>query len=470
MFRKGLDLDRRYFIKASSLALVGGGLFIPGPVMPGVGAARFELTASKGDFRFEQDQKSPNQLMFFNQAIPGPVIRLPQGKESIIEFYNDLDEPTSVHWHGLRIDNKMDGVPGMTQDPVQPGESFQYRLRPPDAGTYWYHSHLRSWAQLALGLAGILIVEEDQPPRVDQDLIFAIDDWRLDDNLQFDSASLGSLHDWSHGGRLGTWITINGRLDHPYRVSKGERIRFRMLNIANARIMKLRINQPLSRVIAIDGQPVKPYELTSGVITLAPGQRADLIIDISGEPGSSSPIELLIRDQSYPISSFEVNANTKRGEMLESPITLPPNPMNRIQLPQTSQQVPLHIGGGAMGSMKQAIYQGKEMGIRELVQHKKIWAFNGVAGLSDTPLFKVRRGTAISLNIDNDNAWPHAIHIHGHHFIDQKQPGVWRDTALIERQQKGSLRFVADNPGKWLIHCHMIEHQAAGMITWFEVT
>ena len=234
--------------------------------------------------------------------------------------------------------------------------------------------------------------------------------------------------------------------------------------------MKLRINQPLSRVIAIDGQPVKPYELTSGVVTLAPGQRSDLIIDISSEPGSSSPIELLIRDQTYTISSFEVDDNTKREEMLESSIALPQNPMNQIELPQSSQQVPLHIGGGAMGGMRQAIYQGREMGIQELIQNKKIWAFNGVAGLPETPLFKVRRGSAISLNINNDNAWAHAIHIHGHHFIDDKQPGVWRDTALFARREKGSLRFVADNRGKWLIHCHMIEHQAGGMITWFEVT
>ena len=111
-------MDRRYFIKASSLALMGGGMFIPGPVMPGTGAARFELTASKGNFKFEQDQQTPTQLMFYNQTIPGPVIRIPQNQESIIVLHNDLDEPTSVHWHGLRIDNEMDGVPGMTQKPV----------------------------------------------------------------------------------------------------------------------------------------------------------------------------------------------------------------------------------------------------------------------------------------------------------------------------------------------------------------
>ena len=80
-----------------------------------------------------------------------------------------------------------------------------------------------------------------------------------------------------------------------------------------------------------------------------------------------------------------------------------------------------------------------------------------------------RRGTAVSLQIINDNGWPHAMHVHGHHFVDDREPGVWRDTSLFARGEKSSLRFVADNPGKWLIHCHMTEHMAAGMVTWFQV-
>ena len=138
-----------------------------------------------------------------------------------------------MHWHGLRIDNAMDGVPGMTQAAVLPGESFEYRFTPPDAGTFWYHSHQRSWAQQALGLAGVLIVDEDDPPRVDQDLVFAIDDWRLDDEMQMDTQSLGSLHDWSHGGRMGNVITVNGETDKRFSVASGERLRLRLINIAN---------------------------------------------------------------------------------------------------------------------------------------------------------------------------------------------------------------------------------------------
>lgn len=463
-------MDRRSFVKASCATLVGGSLLRPLSGLSTTAPTKHQLTASEGVYKFDQDQPTPSDVMFYNQSIPGPILRIQQGEESIIQFHNALQEPSSIHWHGLRIENAMDGVPGMTQALVQPGETFDYRLTPPDAGTYWYHSHQRTWAQLALGLAGVLIVEEEQPPVVDQDLVFAIDDWRVSEDLQIDTSSLGSMHDWSHGGRMGNIITVNGEMARTFPVATGERIRLRLLNIANSRIMTLRFNQPDISVIAVDGQPVKTQTLDTGIITLAPGQRSDLIIDISSEPNSSSAIELLIKDQAYQVASFETTATAKRESLLDSSIALPDNPVNEIVLPNKFVQIPLHIGGGAMGRMNKAIYQGEEMDIRELVQNNQIWALNGIAGLSEAPLFSVKRGTAISLDVENDNVWPHAMHVHGHHFIDDENINEWRDTALFNRRDRRSLKMITDNPGKWLIHCHMIEHQASGMVTWFEVT
>ena len=85
------------------------------------------------------------------------------------------------------------------------------------------------------------------------------------------------------------------------------------------------------------------------------------------------------------------------------------------------------------------------------------------------PLFRVKSGTAVRLEAVNDNAWPHVMHVHGHHFVHDKSPGIWRDSVLFERGETGTMSFIADNPGKWLIHCHMVEHMAAGMAAWFEV-
>lgn len=459
---------RRRFIKtaAAGLAASAGLRPLPAPA----GQPDFKLVASHGEASFNLQQEAPIRVMHYNKSIPGPVLRIPQGRESVILFENVLDEPSTVHWHGLRIDNAMDGVPGMTQAPVQPGETFEYRLTPPDAGTCWYHTHQRSWAQIALGLAGVLIVEEADPPRVDRDLVFALDDWRLDKEQRFDRGSLGSMHDWSHAGRTGNVITVNGRTDTAFAVARGERIRLRLVNIANARVMNLLLNEPGVSVIAIDGQPVEPFTPAGGRIRLAPGQRNDVIIDLQGEPGQRSPIEVVIGEYAYEVAVFDYAQKPRREQPLDSPVRLAPNPAQRARLPQEFQHVSVLMQGGAMGGMRSAIYQDREMGLRELIENRMVWAINGVAGLPQEPLFRVGRGSAISLDVVNDNSWPHAMHIHGHHFICYRTPDYWRDTALFERGEQGSIRFIADNPGKWLIHCHMVEHMDGGMQTWFEVT
>ena len=431
----------------------------------------FRLVASPGETRFSPDQAKPTRVLHYNQSVPGPVIRIPQGQESIIQFENALDAPGSVHWHGLRIENAMDGVPGMTQPPVAPGDRFEYRLNPPDAGSYWYHTHHRSWEQMAMGLAGVLIVEEPNPPKVDQDLVIAVDDWRLDEDRQIDRDSFGSMRDWSHAGRLGNFLTVNGQTDPEFPVARGERVRLRLVNIANARVMNLLLHEAEMSVIAVDGQPVEPIRLEQGRIRLAPGQRTDVMVDMLGKPGDRSLIEVVIGEYAYEVGSFVYADKPRRQLPLEDSIRLPPNPLHALPLPERYQSVPLVMQGGAMGSMRSAEFKGQDMEIRELVrEHRQAWAINGVAGLPEAPLFRVKRGSAISLDIVNDNRWPHAMHVHGHHFIDSRRPGIWRDTALFSSGEEASLRFVADNPGKWLIHCHMVEHMAGGMNTWFEVT
>ena len=463
-------MHRRRFLQAAASGLLGGTLLPAGAVAAANDRTPVRLRAAPGEYRLHPTKTEPATLMQFNASIPGPVLRIPRGRETLIRFDNALDEPSSVHWHGLRIANAMDGVPGMTQPAVEPGQSFDYVLNPPDAGTYWYHTHLRSWAQMALGLAGVLIVEEDTPPAVDRDLVIAIDDWRIDREGRFDAVSLGHLHDWSHAGRIGNLITVNGKTGTRYAVRGGERIRLRLVNIANARTMTLQINEPLLQVVAIDGQPVEPFAPRDGRLTLAVGQRVDVVVDFAGAPGQSSTIELLVRDNAYAIVGFDYGNATLRDSPLESPLRLPPNPLHRIALPDEFLQVPLRLQGGAMSRFSGATVDGREMTIPELVERKLVWAMNGVAGLPEAPLFRVARGTAVSLELDNDTSWPHAMHLHGHHFVRASAPGIWRDTVLLERGERDALRFVADNPGRWLIHCHMAEHMAGGMLSWFEVT
>ena len=158
--------------------------------------------------------------------MPGPVIRVRQGERVRRRFVNELPQASTVHWHGIRIENAMDGVPELTQAAVPPGGSFLYDFVAPDAGTYWYHSHNLTWEQLARGLYGALIVEEaDGGPEVDRDELLLIDDWRLTPEAQIDQR-FGAMGDRSHGlsGRLGNWVTINGVSDWRREVRRHERL------------------------------------------------------------------------------------------------------------------------------------------------------------------------------------------------------------------------------------------------------
>jgi FtsP/CotA-like multicopper oxidase with cupredoxin domain len=465
-------MKRRDFLKGAA----GGVAWLVAPLRVTGGEATrvFELQAQEGMTRLHSESTVGTAVWQYNQQTPGPVIRVRQGERLQIPFHNRLAQPTSVHWHGLRIPNPMDGVPGMTQSPIEPDGQFLYDFSPPDAGTFWYHTHNRSWEQMARGLQGALIVEEREPIQVDQDLVWVVDDWLIDEDASIDESSLGNLHDWAHAGRLGNLLTVNGKVRPEYPAIRGERIRLRLINVANARTMSLRFTAVSPRVIAIDGQPVEPVELPNRELLLASGQRMDLILDMDMDPGGRSMLEYFTGDQSLTAASFKLDPKrVLRERPLVSPIRLPENPLNRSLDIPNALQLDLKIEGGAMGRLREARFDGRTLPIRELIKEKKIWAMNGNAGLPKSPLFTAKRGQSVVLKMANDNSWPHAMHVHGHHFrnpdADRGLAGAWRDTVLLAAGERTRMAFVADNPGKWLIHCHMIEHQAGGMVTWFEV-
>ena len=200
----------------------------------------------------------------------------------------------------------MDGVPELTQAAVPSGGSFLYDFVASDAGTYWYHSHNRTWEQLARGLYGALIVEDaDGGPEVDRDELLLIDDWRLTPEPQIDQR-FGAMGDRSHGGRLGNWVTINGASGWRREVRPNERLRLRLTNAANARILVLELHGLEGWVVALDGQPLAAPERV-GRLLLAPGQRADLIVDATAGEGSDALLVSLERDGGYAIATFRVD-------------------------------------------------------------------------------------------------------------------------------------------------------------------
>ncbi|WP_227010516.1 multicopper oxidase family protein [Pelagibius marinus] len=469
-------LSRRRLLQGGlALSALGLGL----PRLPALAAEPRILTAGPGEALLLEAGQPKTRTWLYDGVSPGPIIRARQGEEVFVRLKNGLDQPTTIHWHGIRIDNAMDGVAGLTQDPIAPGETFDYRFTVPDAGTFWYHPHNRSWEQVARGLYGLLIVEEkDGWGGAKQDIAIVADDWRLGEDGQLDEASFAHMMDWSHAGRLGNTLTLNGQdqLDIP--VTSGERIRLRLCNTCNARILELRIEHPGIWVVAEDGQPVPPRELTDGYIALSPGERVDLIIDMILDPGSTATITEVSADQRLVAGHLVYHPSDQLVHTKPSPVpppALPANPLSTNLDLAGAQAVELLLEGGAMGNMAQATYQGETLAIRDLVGKGQVWALNGTAGMTDTPLFSAPRGRSVTIDMRNDTAWPHAMHFHGHHFKVVERNGkptgseAWKDTVLLERLESAKIAFVADNPGKWMIHCHMLEHQAAGMTTWFRV-
>ena len=470
-------IDRRNFIKAGAAAT----LAVPfatlalAKVEPGV----FELRAQKASISLAGVKYGASNLWLYNGETPGPEIRVSQGDRVRVRFTNELDEPTSIHWHGIRIENAMDGVAGLTQDPVQPGDSFDYDFIVPDAGTFWYHAHKKSWEQVARGLYGPLIVDESEPSfDRDHDITLTIDDWRLGRDGTLQLASLGAFMDWTHAGRLGNWVTTNGKSQPEFELKTGENYRIRLINASNARILQISPKKMGARVLGFDGFVFDEVGDSPERLVLTPAQRVDLLISASSvgdkamtEVGDFALEELSGRNALH-IAKFKFVESS--GD-LAKPVILRPN---NVKLPDlaNAKRMPLVMAGGAMGRLGKIVFEGKELNNDDIERTKQVWTFNGVANLAKAPFFSIERGETVIIETENQTGWLHGMHVHGHHFQvvslngNELEEKHWRDTFIIDRKETVGIAFVADNPGKWLFHCHMLEHAAAGMTTWFEVT
>ncbi|WP_412563648.1 multicopper oxidase domain-containing protein [Thalassobius sp. MITS945101] len=194
-----MPLTRRQFVTRSAMAsaLLGQGL-------PSFAKADLtEITARSGKVQLAPADYPMTEVWGYDGLAPGPVLRFQQGERLQRRLVNALEQPTSIHWHGIRIDNAMDGVPGLTQAAVPPGGHFDYDFALPDAGSYWYHAHWASPEQVGRGLHGALIVEEDEAPEVDRDEVLVLDDWRLNPEDAQIMADFDNRHDLSHAGRYG---------------------------------------------------------------------------------------------------------------------------------------------------------------------------------------------------------------------------------------------------------------------------
>ena len=459
-------LSRRQFLNfsAATIALTS----LPNQIKSNQLIRNYKLTAEITPHSFDKKGLLDN-LWLYNKQTPGPVIEAEENDIIRIEFVNNLNEASTIHWHGIKNINRMDGVPYLTQDPVQPGETYIYEFPVNNAGTFWYHAHFETWKQISKGLYGPLIVKNHLDKQFDNDIIILADDWRLNKNYQLDKKSLGSLHDWSHAGRIGNWLTINGKKFPEYSVNKNGYARLRFINASNARILSFGSSLNGMRIISIDGMSVEPF--IQDKFDLGPGQRVDLLI----KTDDMSTIDFFEVSGKKPLNAFKLNVNqsskkniVKKDIKLQSFKKIPPYKNPKI--------LKIHMQGGAMGNLAKAYFEGEEKNFRSLaMEDKKFWAFNKEVGNYEHSLASIKKGEIIILDVWNDSRWPHSMHLHGNHFyVESKEFSdnhklILRDTYLMQPGEKSKFTYLADNPGKWLFHCHMLEHASSGMIGYIEV-
>lgn len=343
MFIDGNSISRRAFLLTSAAAT----LLTATPAQAG-SAKEYRIVAKPGRKRLLGRNQAETDVWAYDGEIPGPTLRLRQGEPVRIVVENNLDQDTTVHWHGIRLPNAMDGVPGLTQPPIKPGETFTYEFTPPDAGTFWYHPHAHSLEQLGHGLAGALIVEEREPVPFDRDIAWMLMDWRLTEEGRI-APGFGNSMEAAMSGRIGNLVAVNGAVVSDQPVQAGERLRLRLVNASLARIMALRIEDHRPIVIAIDGQPCEPHEPEGGRFFLGPAMRIDLMLEMRGEPGRRyAVIDDYYDGIAYTLTSLVYDDRPPLNGMPDRPSALARNPLPEPEL-GSAERHELILQGGMMG-------------------------------------------------------------------------------------------------------------------------
>ncbi|WP_353682566.1 multicopper oxidase family protein [Mesorhizobium sp.] len=428
-------------------------------------AADLTLTASMLRHSILPDTVTDG-MMSFNAGGPPPVLRLRQGKQCSIDVVNNLDEATVVHWHGLRIANAMDGVPYLTQPPIAPGQSFRYTLTSLDAGTYWYHPHCNTLEQMARGLTGVLVVEDEKDPGFDQDLPLNIRDFRLGGDGQF--IDLFRARNAARGGTLGTVATVNWEVAPVYDLPAGSLVRLRLAVTDVTRVGTYDLKGGAAQVIAIDANPLAQPIAPEGIV-IAPGQRADIALRVPDSEGEI--VSLTLRTPQGPRTLVRFRPFSRSaGRKLEELHPLRPNPVPEPDL-ANAETIDFVFGWSPGGDAPVSSICGT-LGYT-------FWSINRTAGQTDIPgpgdpLAVLKQGKSYILRLRNETPNDHPIHLHGMSFSllrsDKRAVApLLTDTALLQSQETMEVALVADNPGDWAFHCHVIEHQKTGLTGYLRV-
>ncbi len=443
-----------------------------------LGPGETVLTALERPFRLAGQTRTIPAWLYGETAFP--VFRTRVGETVRVRLNNQLREHTTIHWHGIRVPNAMDGVPYVTQTPVLPGEDFLYEFIPPDPGLFFFHPHCNTAEQFGRGLAGILIVDDDSAPQFDDDVFCALRDWRVDGQGNF--LPFITNEGAGRAGSFGDLRTTNLQIAPEIEVPAGADIRLRIANLDPTRNGEIGISGAEGFVIAIDGNAVTPFSLTSW--RLGPAMRLELCVRTPPNGGAFTLLDYF-SEEPVTLAAFNARGAARRtGEF--SPAALPPVRITEPDIANTSLRV-MELSASAVATQYPdlapiVLPDGRVINLLDSLctSAETLWAVDGQTWPEQghenapPPILRFARGETAYIEFFNSSRFPHPMHLHGHSFkvlsaSELPRPVHWADTVLVMPDERVRIAFVADNPGNWMLHCHIIEHQETGMMAWFQV-
>jgi FtsP/CotA-like multicopper oxidase with cupredoxin domain len=451
-----------------------------------------------------------NTMFAFNGQHPGPLIEVERGSRLTVILSNRLPQPTSIHWHGIRLDNPNDGTPGLTQPAVPPDSGFTYQLRFPDAGIYWYHPHVREDVQQELGLYGNLLVRPapgGEYGPVDQEAVLMLDDLLVSDEGIVPLGRESPTH--ALMGRFGNLLLVNGEPGYRLDVTQGDVVRFFFTNAANARTLNLSFPGARMKVVASDVGAYQHEEWIESLV-IAPAER--YVVDVQFARRGRVPLLNRVRGLDHLYGRFfsqrdtigvvevgpkknprdltrdfrELRRNEKASRELEQfrrmagqaarktlILTLEardlPNISKRLMQLDSIYFAPVEWSG----TMPMMNWASTGRQIRWILR-------DADTGQENMDLhWHLRRGEPVRIRLVNErrsvHAMQHPIHLHGQRFIvlaingEQNRNLVWKDTVLVPAGGTVDILLDPSNPGRWMAHCHISEHLSAGMMMGFTV-
>lgn len=418
----------------------------------------------------------------FNGSVPGTQIRVTEGETVKIKLKNELTEPVAIHWHGIHVPNEMDGIPGVTQNAVQPGETFTYEFTPTVPGTYMYHTHQNAVNQLDMGLYGSFIVEPKEKT-YDQDYTLMLDEWISqpeESNMEMSTNESGHMNHGDMSGEHGSSsnesnntgmghnmsaydiFTMNGKSGdsiEPLKVKEGETVRIRLANIGYLS-HKMHLHGHKYKVVAIDGQELsEPMEINDELIAIAPGERYDIEF-VADNPGNWY---------------LEEHGDGKGVDGMKAVIQYEGTNKSKDKSDQNND-LPLFAFTNNGGTNKGGFTLDQQYDVEYTMDlngnnNKNVWTINSKS-FPEIDGLNVEKGDLVKVKLINNSpkGVDHPMHLHGHSFQVLSKNGqpvvgtIIKDTINLKPGDEYVVAFEADNPGNWLFHCHDLHHATGGMV------